>query len=304
MTCGIQWKLFVLLMSTAAVYPQSLLPVGGGSSADSSSVAASTDLPDLPDAPEAVFSRHGDRSGVKVEYQTNMRRFSRLALALNAGINGIGMEVATPLSNKWNLRAGVGLLGGSYTFTVSSSTASSSFGATLPGNAIDVSFQPHFRSVMAAADWFPRYGSFRISPGITLYNGNRATILATVEGGQQIDVGSGTYTSDPNDPIRAVLQTHLGRVVAPRLTVGWGNMIPRAGQHFSFPFEIGVEYVGKPQITLALTGSECDSDGLCFPLSVDPGTQANVADEQKQLNDDIAPLRFYPILSTGISYRF
>ncbi len=267
-------------------------------------VSSSVDAGLLPDAPEIGMARGSDRSGVKVEYQTNIRRFSHVALGVEVGLNGFGVEVATPLSNKWNLRAGLSFLAGSYTFTTSSSASSSSFGATLPGNAIDVIFQPHLLNATVSADWFPRYGSFRVSPGLTVYNGNHATVLATVEGGQSIDVGSGTYISDPSDPIRAVLQTKLGGVVAPRLSVGWGNMIPREGRHLSFPFEIGVEYAGRPRILLGLTGSECDSDGLCYPVSVDPGTQANIAEEQRTLNQDVRLLQFYPILATGMSWRF
>ncbi len=290
--------LLVMGFGRMAADGQSLLAPSAVSS------SATGDGENLPEAPEAVMLRPKDRSGVKVLYQTNLRPFSHLAFAVNAGINGIGIEVATPLSNKWNLRGGVGWLGGTYTLTAGSGDASNSFGATLPGNTINVSFQPHFKSAMVAADWYPRYGKFRISSGLTVYNGNRATILATVEGGQTIDVGSGTYVSDPSDPIRAVLQTRLGSAVAPRLTVGWGNMIPREGQRFSFPFEIGVEYVGRPRLSLGLSGSECDSDGMCFPLSVDPGTQANILDEQKTLNRDIRLLQFYPIMSSGVSYRF
>jgi len=44
--------------------------------------------------------------------------------------------------------------------------------------------------------------------------------------------------------------------------------------------------------------------GDCGPIANDPTAQSNLALEQKRLNDDIAPLRFYPILTTGVSYRF
>ena len=269
--------------------------------ASSSSVAGDAELPDAPST--AVFRRKNDRSRMNLQYQTNIRRFSHYAVALKLGAEGIGVDVATPLSNKWNLRAGVNFLGGTYNFTTSTSGASN-FGASVQEDQIGVTFQPHFRSVSLSADWFPRYGSFRVSPGLTLYNGNKPTVVATVLGGQKIDVGDGTYTSDPNDPIVATVVTKLGRTVAPRLTMGWGNMIPRAGEHFSFPFEVGVEYVGRPQLQLSLAGSECDPGGGCYAVASDPATAANVLEEQKELNNDIAPLRFYPILSMGVSYRF
>ncbi len=274
---------------------------------DETSSSATGRGAELPDAPEvAVFGRAKDRSGVNIQYQAHIRPFSQIAVALKVGAEGIGVDVATPLSNKWNLRGGVSFLAGSYNFSVTNTSGGvANFGTTVQGAAIDVVFKPHFRSVEVSADWFPRYGSFRISPGLTLYNGDRATVLATVLGGQTLGVGNATYTSDPLDPIVATLVTRLGRTVAPRLTVGWGNMIPRAGEHFSFPFEVGVEYVGKPQLTLSLAGSECDPNGGgCSPLTTDPTTQQNIQDEQRDLNSDITFLRFYPILTTGVSYRF
>ena len=289
-----------LLLGAAWVSREAL---GQAASLVSSSVAGA----ELPDAPEvAVLGRGKDRSQMNLQYQTNIRLFSHYAVALKVGAEGIGVDVATPLSNKWNLRGGVSVLAGSYKFSVTNTSGGvTNFGTSVQADAIDVVFKPHFRSVGVSADWFPHYGSFRISPGLTLYNGNRATVLATVEGGQPLDVGNATYTSDPNDPIVATIVTQLGRTVAPRLTMGWGNMIPRAGEHFSFPFEVGVEYVGKPQLTLSLAGSECDPHGgACFPLGTDPTTQANVQDEQRDLNSDITFLRFYPILTTGVSYRF
>ena len=157
---------------------------------------------------------------------------------------------------------------------------------------------------MATLDWFPRYGSFRVSPGLTLYNGNHGKAVAIVDGGEVLSLGDGNYVSDPVDPLRANVALSLGNKVAPRLTMGWGNMLPRSGQHFSFPFELGVEYVGKPRLLLSLAGSECDPGGSCYPIEVDATTQSNLLQEQQTINEDIAPLRFYPILTTGISYRF
>jgi hypothetical protein len=44
--------------------------------------------------------------------------------------------------------------------------------------------------------------------------------------------------------------------VAPGLTVGFGNAIPRSGKHF--PFEFGFYYVGQPGVKIGFTGSACD----------------------------------------------
>ncbi|WP_041597186.1 hypothetical protein [Granulicella tundricola] len=80
-------------------------------------------------------------------------------------------------------------------------------------------------------------------------------------------------------------------------------MIPRSNKHWSFPFEVGFQYIAEPTVVLNLTGSACSADG-CGSIDTDPETQANIVAERKELSDDLAPLRFYPILSTGVSYRF
>jgi hypothetical protein len=47
------------------------------------------------------------------------------------------------------------------------------------------------------------------------------------------------------------------RNFAPTLMAGFGNMIPRTGNHFSFPLEFGVAFIGRPQIDLKLSGTAC-----------------------------------------------
>ena len=54
-----------------------------------------------------------------------------------------------------------------------------------------------------------------------------------------------------------------------------------------------------------MTGSTCDTNGTnCDKIANDPDAMQNLADEQAKINDEIAPLRFYPILKIGLSYRF
>jgi len=80
---------------------------------------SSSSIAELPDVPAPVVSRKKDRSGMNILYQTYMRPFSHIAMAVKLGAEGIGLDLATPLSNKWNLRGGVSLLTGNYNFKVS-----------------------------------------------------------------------------------------------------------------------------------------------------------------------------------------
>jgi hypothetical protein len=217
-----------------------------------------------------------------------IRAFSTAAIALKVGVAGVGIDIATPLSQRFNLRAG-----GSYY----------PYNGTFNVDGITISGQARLRSGTASLDWFPFNGSFHISPGITLYNGNTFNSTAYVPGGAPFNLADGDYTSSPNDPVHGTFDLNFGRHIAPNFTIGFGNMIPRSGRHFSFPFEIGFQYIGPPKLTLNLAGTVCSSQG-CDQLQTDPEALANLAQEQTNINNDIKPLRFYPILSQGFSYRF
>jgi hypothetical protein len=88
----------------------------------------------------------------------------------------------------------------------------------------------------------------------------------------------------------------------PSLLFGFGNMIPRSGRHWSVPFEVGAAYMGHNAVQLNLQGTVCTQDG-CLSMS-NPMIQQSLLLEQSNLNESIKRLQAYPILSTGIAYRF
>ena len=90
------------------------------------------------------------------------------------------------------------------------------------------------------------------------------------------------------------------------ITAGWGNMIPRNGGHWSFPFEIGVALIGAPGLNIALNqGQVCDSNGAnCVDVATDPDVQANLQSQVAKYRNDLDPLKTYPIVSFGVAYSF
>ena len=222
-----------------------------------------------------------------------MRPFSAVGVALKFGVNGIGFDVATPLAPKLNLRGGASF----FSYTVNN----------LSEDGFNVDGTLTFRSVNASVDWYPFRNGFRVSPGVTLYNGNRFSGNATVLPGDIITLNGTDYTSSPTDPIVANFtnpNNRFGNAVAPSITTGWGNIVPRArGSHWSVPFEIGFQYISPPKVLLNLTGTACSSDG-CGNVQTDPTTQANILAQQNIINSDIYQLRFYPIVSIGVGYKF
>lgn len=52
-------------------------------------------------------------------------------------------------------------------------------------------------------------------------------------------------------------------------------------------------------------GNVCDPSGLdCRSISSDPTVQSNIVTEENKINKNISPLRFYPIVSLGLGWKF
>lgn len=214
--------------------------------------------------------------------------FSALAVAVKIGTGGIGFDVATPLAQRFNLRGGASFFQYTGSYDVD--------GTTINGQA-------KLRSVGMSVDWFPFNNRFHISPGVNFYNGSSLNASAMVPGGQTFTLEDATYTSSPTDPVHGSASMTFGNKTAPSLTVGVGNMIPRHGSgHFSVPVELGFEYISRPLFHLDLQGTAC-SQGICQSTSL-PEFQQNLRAEEAEINSDIAPLRFFPIFSVGLAYKF
>jgi hypothetical protein len=253
-------------------------------------ISSSSALPDAPDAPlmEAAASSK-IRNSLRTTLRLNTRPFSSFAVAFTTGLGGLGVDVATPLATKINLRASASFLNYSPTVTAS-------------GIPVDAAIE--LRSVGAGVELFPYHNSFHITPGVTLFNGSHVAAVANITGGSTFTIDDTDYVSSPADPVHGTFDLSMGRKVAPSLTVGFGNML-RRDSHWSVPVEVGFQYIGQPKLTLAMTGSVCDSGGNgCDTIANDPDAMQNLASEQTKINNEISPLRFYPILKVGLSYRF
>jgi hypothetical protein len=221
----------------------------------------------------------------------SVRPFSKVAIGVTAGTLGVGLEVATPLSRRTNLRVD------SHFFN---------YAQTLSQDGVSYNGTLHLRDLRASYDFFPFGGSFRVSGGIAVYNQFNARALASVPSNQTITLNDVDYYSSAADPLRGNATISYGNKVAPTFTLGWGNAIPRSGRHLAFPVEIGAAFTGTPTFDLALAGSACETQNAatCEPIAANAGFQSNLNAERKKINNDIEPLRFYPILNLGVTYRF
>ena len=212
-----------------------------------------------------------------------------MGVAIKASLLGAGVEAATPLTRRSNLRAGFNMF---------------SYDRGFNKDGVAYTGQLRFSSAEAHYDWFPFGGSFHLSPGVLIYNGNQIKANASVPGGQTFTLNSATYTSDPANPIAGAGKVDFNKA-GPMFTVGFGNLLPRSHRHFSIPFEIGAIYTGSPKAVLALSGGACDANGAnCQTIDSDPTFQANVQEERDKINKDMSAFKFYPVISVGFGVNF
>ena len=243
---------------------------------------------DLAVTATSAQSASGTQSAAAPSRQSSLP-FSGLAVGVKFGLAGIGFDVATPLiPQRINLRGGASFL--DYT------------PSTITTDNLNINGNIKFQNADAMVAWFPFHGSFRLSAGATIYNNTGLTATLSVPTGQSISLGNGTYYSDPRFPLSGNgVFTFGGNNAVPRTTIGFGNMLPRKG-HFRLETEIGVQYFSAPTVQYTFTGNGCPAanspESSCGPVN-----QTDVTNEQNKLQNDLYDLKFYPILSFGLSYK-
>jgi hypothetical protein len=215
---------------------------------------------------------------------------SKVGVAVKVGTMGVGVDAALPVLEKANVRFGVN------TFTLNRDFDNDD------GTSIAASLR--MRSISASFDYFPFGGGFHLSPGIMLYNGNRASAVMIVPPGDSFDLGDQEYYSDPANPVTASYAVGFAKV-APSLVLGWGNIVPHGDRRWSIPVEFGIVYSGAPKTTLGFAGSACNRNGAnCRSIATDSTLQADLAQEQVNVDKDLSRFKLLPILSFGFSYKF
>ena len=84
--------------------------------------------------------------------------------------------------------------------------------------------------------------------------------------------------------------------------MGWG-FSPKNSGGLLITADIGVLLQGSPKVDLTASGT-ATYQGNTVDLAEDPAAQEQVQIEEKRLEDDLAELDLYPVLSIGLGYRF
>lgn len=243
----------------------------------------------LPDAPTSGAARvvAPPQSQQQVDlYAEPVRPFSRWAFGVEGGTLGIGVETATPLARTLQLRGGADFL---------------NFGDGFSVDAAQYYGQAHLRAAHISVDWHPANGSFRISPGLLIF-GSGFGASVSVAGGKTFELGNTAYTSSPADPVHGSATISMQRRIMPAMTIGWGNVLSQRSR-FTIPFEVGAAYTGHYTATLNLAGTACMDPVGCMSTATQQ-VQQSVSQEESDLNETMKHYQIYPIVSTGIEFRF
>ena len=195
------------------------------------------------------------------------------ALGIEGSTLGTGARVTFPLHPKLN-----GRLTGHY--------AGLSFRDTVDDKDYDVKVNLGTAAILL--DWYPGPGKFHFTGG-AVFNGNEVDGRAVPRRSSQI--GNNLYTPEEVGTLRMEMDFP---VVAGYFGFGFGHKAdPEA--RWAILLDFGVMFGPEPDISLAANGS----------LAGEPGFEADLALERESFEDDYGPiLRFYPVLSLGLGYRF
>ncbi|MDW5264273.1 MULTISPECIES: hypothetical protein [Acidobacteriaceae] len=216
----------------------------------------------------------------------------RIGVDVHAGINGIGADVALAVASHFNVRLGGQFFGYSSSFQEEGANVN----ATL-----------RLGGGRASLDWFPFHNGFHVSPLLVFLNQTSVRAKVIVPSGETISLDDGDYVSSQADPLHGSASIGVWKT-SPGLMIGYGNIIPRSGKHFSFPVEAGFYYVGQPTLKVDFSGSACDPTEPqplgCQPVQQDAGFQHDLAAFIRRNNNNLSYASFLPVVSFGVGYSF
>lgn len=213
-----------------------------------------------------------------------------LAAAGNLGVAGkistlgYGAEADYVITEKFSVRAQFNTF--SYDFD-------------LDENDIEYDSTLDLSSYGVLLDWHPFGGGFRVSAGGFVIDNE---IKGKASGQGEYEIGDETYTVGPNDSLQATAAITLGDGFKPYLGFGWGHSPANKGG-LLLSFDVGVLFQGSPDVDLKVRGT-ADLNGTPVDFSNDPTLQAEVREEEKELQDDLKDFDLYPVVSFGIGWRF
>jgi len=193
----------------------------------------------------------------------------KYAVSAKGSTLGLGGEFTTGVTSNVNARVGINMLDLDIDEEV---------------NDIEYDIGLDFFSYSALVDWHIFEGSFRVSGGV-LSMDHELSLDArpTVDE----DIGDNTYTPDDIGTLSGCIEIDE---LAPYLGIGWGNPLTHS-RRWGFTFDLGVAFISPPDVSLSATGKAS-------------GLSRDLAKEKEEIEDDLDPFKYYPVIAISFFYRF
>lgn len=194
-----------------------------------------------------------------------------MAVGVKVGTLGVGAELTTNVVPMF-INARVLLSGLNYDQTI---------------NDTSVTYDAKLKlfSLGAMADVYPFAGKFRLTGGL-FYNGNKLTMVGVPAAASYTFNGT-TYVAGAGSSVTATVDFNK---VAPYVGIGFGDPVS-SGSPIGINVDLGVLYQGQAKTSLTTVGI--------------PGVAAaDIAAEKQKLDDALNNMKFYPVASIGVTFRF
>ncbi len=191
-----------------------------------------------------------------------------LAVGARAGTLGFGGEAALDLSQNIVARGGIG-----------------SFFLDFDGDydGVEYTVSPPSVTGTVGLDFYPSGRTFRLMAGVMFRSGGFDLESGDLSQAGNIEIGDHEYNDAGS--LSGALDS---RTAAPFLGIGFARHT-RGG--FGFFLDLGVGFVGEPDVSLTAHG----------PIASAPGIQEDLDKEIQNVRDDAGSyLRYWPILNMGV----
>jgi len=184
---------------------------------------------------------------------------------VKAGTLGAGVELTYAISPRFTMGVGINKFSSSTTDTT---------------DGIDYDVDLNLQTVAVLANFHPFAGSFRITAGAMI---NSNELEMTADCSPTCEIGGTDYPEAAVGDLKATVDFNK---FAPYAGIGFGHS---ASSGLGFTLDVGVLMQGEPQVDIS-----------AGPLV----SQADIAQEEANAEDDIKGFTMYPVISAGINFRF
>ena len=192
---------------------------------------------------------------------------------VSTGFPVFGIGIAQPISPSFTVRGDYGLL-------------PKLADGSVEEEGIRYNADATFNRVGLFGDWHVNGGGFRLTGGLTFNRWNVDLTARPTSG--SIEIGGQTFAVGVNDGLD--VQVEFPKTT-PYIGIGWGHNMTNPGWSFNFDFGVSI---GKAKVTAVPVGA----------LAVQPGIQAAIDTEIRELEDGIGKVKVMPQLTIGVGYRF